>query len=641
MPLMWLSAILVLLSRAQLSGADLPVHCLLQDAAGEWDLHIGPPQPPAFADAVATMPACGHHIPNTALSMLSLNKDEAVRGAGEILSVTLTESIKDQPQRHLHVTSSTGEPGYWTMVFDEGFEVRMHGGRSFFAHFKFEALENAKPTNGDRWTDIAKYFGRKLDSITIAPKGNIYASYCNETSSGWWHRRKSNGALESGCFWAAKRQSGGNSTAPVSYVQMAGSGARSTAMAVKASKAHTASSIWDLADVPQSGGKAKDVVRVGGRFPAMRAASPDVHSAALLSAVALRGRSTRNVSVHRVVDTEPMPKSWDWRKELAAMNIGSADDLSEQFSQGNCGSCYAFSGAQVLQMRFRIRLLQKHGILYPLELSWKSATQCSPYTEGCNGGFAYLVFKQAAETGLPLAECDARALPERLDDSCDWACYRNNSMLFYAKAYGQTGGFAQGADEESIMREIYKNGPVIMSFSTSAALEFIYNNGVSYRNTTEVMTLFKNKDVPQEPASTNPKILPWRYTTHSILCVGFGEELDYSTGYVQKYWIVRNSWGQDWGINGYALMRRGKNDAALETSAPWVEPDMDRLPPGFLEHARKYHEGEQARRKLQAEQAASAQAGAESPASGSPAAKTNKGGRPAYCEMRPDSPDCK
>jgi len=282
-------------------------------------------------------------------------------------------------------------------------------------------------------------------------------------------------------------------------------------------------------------------------------------------------------------------------------------------------------------MRFRIRLKQQHGILYPLELSWKSATQCSPYTEGCNGGFAYLTFKQAAETGLPLAECDQGTPPVQLDQSCNWGCYRNNKMLFYAKDYGQTGGFAQGATEESIMREIWRNGPVIMSFSTSAALEFIYNNGVSYRNSTQVMTLFKNEDVPQEPASSNPRILPWRYTTHSILCVGFGEEVD-PRGIVQKYWVVRNSWGQDWGINGYAFMRRGNNDAAIETSSPWVEPDMDRLPPGFLEKARKFHESEQARRLA---------AGKQDPTASAPAASTaNRGGRPAYCEMRPDSPDC-
>ena len=29
-----------------------------------------------------------------------------------------------------------GGGGFWTMVFDEGFEVRSHDGRSFFGHFQ-------------------------------------------------------------------------------------------------------------------------------------------------------------------------------------------------------------------------------------------------------------------------------------------------------------------------------------------------------------------------------------------------------------------------------------------------------------------------------------------------------------------------
>ena len=44
-----------------------------------------------------------------------------------------------------------------------------------------------------------------------------------------------------------------------------------------------------------------------------------------------------------------------------------------------------------------------------------------------------LKVKQAAEVGLPLAECDRSKAPESLDESCDWGCYRNNTDIFYAK----------------------------------------------------------------------------------------------------------------------------------------------------------------------------------------------------------------
>ncbi|CAK0801956.1 unnamed protein product [Prorocentrum cordatum] len=526
----------LLLAGVRPAGADLPVHCLLRDAAGEWDFHVGPSpprlpsptprrrcRPAATTSRTRRSPCCPWTGPAPCTALERPCPSGSPRPSRRATGQALAGSVQRRRGRSVDhgVRRGLRGPHERRPVVLRALQVRGSPGHLPGERRPMVRHRQVLRPQPRGYKDRAP--GRHLRVLLQRDLIWLVASARDMTG----------GELESGCFWAAKRQEGGGAAPPVSVVRLAGPGGpKAASMAVRASRAHAAAGVWEIADL---------------RGPDAKAKTSDM-------------KQKRNVSAG---DAGALPKSWDWRKELAGMHAGEADDLSEQFSQGNCGSCYAFSGAQVLQMRFRIRLLREHGVLYPLELSWRSATRCSPYTEGCNGGFAYLAFKQAAETGLPLAECDASIPPEKLDDSCDWSCYRNNDMLFYAKDYGQTGGFAQGATEEAIMREIYLNGPVIMSFSTSAALEFIYNNGVSYRNTTEVMTLFKNEKVPQEPASSNPRILPWRYTTHSILCVGFGEEADARSGHVQKYWIVRNSWGQDWGLQGYALMRRGNNAHAV------------------------------------------------------------------------------
>mmetsp|Transcript_53827 Transcript_53827/g.143229 ORF Transcript_53827/g.143229 Transcript_53827/m.143229 type:complete len:129 (+) Transcript_53827:172-558(+) len=125
-----------------------------------------------------------------------------------------------------------------------------------------------------------------------------------------------------------------------------------------------------------------------------------------------------------------------------------------------------------------------------------------------------------------------------------------------------------------MMKEIFTNGPIVVALATGNVVDFKTGNDG------EVMTRFRGA-VPKEKFSThdaNATVHAWRYTTHSILATGFGEDEDGT-----KYWVVRNSWGKKWGDGSYGKMLRGTTLAAMESRGTWVEPDLDRLPASVLQ----------------------------------------------------------
>lgn len=52
----------------------------------------------------------------------------------------------------------------------------------------------------------------------------------------------------------------------------------------------------------------------------------------------------------------------------------------------------------------------------------------------------------------------------------------------------------------------------------------------------------------------------WQNQNHSVLLIGWG----YDNKTEMKYWIVRNSYGGSWGLNGDFLVKKGSNDFGIE-----------------------------------------------------------------------------
>lgn len=111
-------------------------------------------------------------------------------------------------------------------------------------------------------------------------------------------------------------------------------------------------------------------------------------------------------------------------------------------------------------MRLRIAVYKKYKVLHPFALSWRAAFQCSPYTEGCGGGFGYLTFKFFQEAGVPAVDpfdnrfCDVEVwkrsyLVEHYDELLKKAKARAAAAAASSEKSSSSGKSEGGSDSSS------------------------------------------------------------------------------------------------------------------------------------------------------------------------------------------------
>lgn len=96
--------------------------------------------------------------------------------------------------------------------------------------------------------------------------------------------------------------------------------------------------------------------------------------------------------------------------------------------------------------------------------------------------------------------------------------------------------------EDNMMQEIHQRGPIACAIAVPEALDN-YTGGL-YCDTTGDLQL-----------------------VHEISVVGWGVTDD-----GEKYWSVRNSWGEHWGEDGFFRVCRGTNNIGIESDCAWATP---------------------------------------------------------------------
>ena len=526
---------------------DLPVHCLKSQIVGEWSFTLGktiklssPSEKYSFT--------CEHAIPShESTSYLTNDKKDKLQKE-KVINVSF---FKDNT-----FTSSNNITGKWTMIYDEGFEFVMSDNEKYFVFSKYDK----KQTPGSKWT-----------------------SYCHSTLLGWFYKGD-----HWGCFYGNKKNvdlsqaTNGEVENKQFYVQPSGSALKNFRFsqttvqdfinvfaefrdhAKYVSMINNANFAWKAKHYSVLNGKSigqiKELIH-GKKFyigntPFIKQNGNFMQNG--IKGLELKAQPSNGEHLNSNAQTITLPKHFNW-----------LNHISEARQQGNCGSCYAMSFISALEARFRIKYetqLKSYknyfgDDLKKFSLSVNHVIKCSYYNQGCDGGYSYLVGKFFNEFEVYLDQCfDASK------NQCTQYCKEEelNNIHLGVSDYYYVGGAYGKSNEKNIMRDLYLNGPLTISFEPEENFA-TYSSGVytgTKKTINEIVKAYNKKYVLKRPQ--------WEKVDHSILLVGWGEEeID---GNIVKYWVIQNSWGTQWGKNGFGKFLRGVDLDGIESIAEAAIP---------------------------------------------------------------------
>ena len=155
-----------------------------------------------------------------------------------------------------------------------------------------------------------------------------------------------------------------------------------------------------------------------------------------------------------------------------------------------------------------------------------------------------MVAKYSEDFGLTAEQCD----PYLGEDSKCFNTSPASTKRLYGVNFQYVGGFFGASNEQNMMEEIYLNGSVVVGFKVYPDFRY-YKKGV-YKHTAAMKAL----NDPHDPK-------PWEEVNHAVLITGWGVTPDTN----EKYWIVKNSWSDQWGNNGYFWILKGSDECGVES----------------------------------------------------------------------------
>jgi len=248
-------------------------------------------------------------------------------------------------------------------------------------------------------------------------------------------------------------------------------------------------------------------------------------------------RSTYLSSLPKKIDgpvhqskTTSIPTSFDWRDKNVVTPVKN---------QGTCGNCWAHSTVESVESAWAIA-----GNTLT-EFSVQQVTSCDTTDYGCRGGWPSSGFEYVESAG---GLATAASYP--YTDGTHY--YFASACKSFTVAGGEVTGWAYATpsctsstcsnqDETSLLTNLLTQ-PI--SIAVDASQWSSYTSGV----------------FPTSSCSSSGTSLD-----HAVQVVGFS---GYGTS--SGYYIVRNSWGTDWGVDGYIYLPIGSNACGIADVATLV-----------------------------------------------------------------------
>jgi len=214
-----------------------------------------------------------------------------------------------------------------------------------------------------------------------------------------------------------------------------------------------------------------------------------------------------------------LPDSLDWR----SIDGG----LPPIENQGGCGSCWAFATTGALECAIKI---YDEDIV---DLSEQYLVSCNTDYWGCQGGFFahdYHEWKPGKCDNEPGAVLE-QYFPYRAQNVPCEEAYPHD---YYLDSWDYLLGREQIPSVEAIKQAIYDYGPITCAVFVDSSFR-AYTHGIF--------------DSDHQG-----------HRNHAVVLVGWHDDTSVKNG---GYWILRNSWGTDWGENGYMKIAYGVHSVSI------------------------------------------------------------------------------